>query len=128
MEEKNQMKTKKILLVLIPIILITGCIQTADSTHVTIKELNTHPNQYIGKTVTITAPSAHAGTTGSLYSLYDNGIPSLFAIITNQTIRPDPLIDQATYTYTGTVRYGTVFTGSINLENTIYLEAIKITS
>jgi hypothetical protein len=109
-----------------PIILITGCTQTAEqTTHTTIKETIQHPNQHLNHTITITA-TLTATTDPDTYTLTDQDMLMLFMTTNNQTIRTGPLINQATYTITGILHYGTVDTGTIQLENKLYLEATTI--
>jgi hypothetical protein len=107
------------------IIIITGCIQSSNPT-ITIKELNSHPNQYLGKTVTVIGITTL--TSNDVY-IYDQ-MNSLFAFISNDTIKPDPLVDHATYSYTGIVRYGNVSIGNgtvpFQFGDRVYIETIKI--
>jgi hypothetical protein len=108
-------------------ITFSGCTQISNPT-VTIKELNTHPNQYLGKTVTVIGMTTL--TSNDIHILFDDQMNSLPAFISDETIKPNPLVDHATYSYTGIIRYGNVSVGGgtvpFQLGERVYIETTKI--
>ena len=83
-------------IMLILVILISGCTGTTNS--ISIKELSTNPQKYVGKNVTLTGTMAFFS---AAYYIMDGEGYYFYVVINNERI----FDSEKTYTITGTINF-----------------------
>jgi hypothetical protein len=101
------MKTQLIIIGIIVIFLtvgLSGCNKTSEPTTLTsIPEINQHWNAYINQTVTIEG-TCIGGDDNNTYSIFDASYNNVYAINSNNVIKPSKLYSGTTYKFTGIIR------------------------
>jgi hypothetical protein len=101
------MKTQLIIIGIIVIFLtvgLSGCNKTSEPTTLTsIPEINQHWNAYINQTVTIEG-TCIGGDDNNTYSIFDTSYNNVYAINSNDVIKPSKLYSGTTYKFTGIIR------------------------
>ncbi len=80
---------------------LSGCNSKSDLT--SIPTIRSHVDTYIGKTVTIKG-TCNGGDNNAPYMIFDSNYNNMYAMNSDNVVKPSKLYSTVTYTFTGMVR------------------------